>query len=184
MKWWNGHESLVWLIITYKNSNCCGHLLNLGGKSPRMHLCLGKLITEILWVQLTSLRSFVAVKKEMWEWTRGGSGASWRRPVDEGPDGKSSTCCGSTVRFWRLSHCCWRGRAASVSLSSHSVSGNDAELWAVFQEHVSCAWRRDNITLRNSLMEGFTADAAANSPSIISRIWQCSCIIILWFKGD
>lgn len=64
MKRWNGHESLVWFITTYKNSNWCGHLLNLEEISPRMHLCLGKLITEILWVLLTSLRPFVAVKKK------------------------------------------------------------------------------------------------------------------------
>lgn len=64
MKRWNGHESLVWFILTYKNSNCCGHLLTLGEISPRMHLCRGKWITEILWRLLTSLQSFVAVKKK------------------------------------------------------------------------------------------------------------------------
>lgn len=71
-KWSGGTgRSRDWRIVTYKDSNRCGRLLNLGKISPRMHLCLGKLITEILWVQLTSLRSFVAVKKETWEWTRG-----------------------------------------------------------------------------------------------------------------
>lgn len=36
------------------------------------------------------------------------------------------------------SRCRRPGRAASVSSSSHSVSGNDAELWAVFQKHITC----------------------------------------------
>ena len=34
--------------------------------------------------------------------------------------------------------CRQRGKAASVSLSSHSVSGNDAKLWAMFKKHVPC----------------------------------------------
>lgn len=63
MKRWNGHGSLVWFIVSYKKkkNNCRSRLLNLGEIFPRMHLCLGTSITDILWVPL---RSFVAVKKK------------------------------------------------------------------------------------------------------------------------
>lgn len=65
MKRRNGHESFVTFNVAHKKSNCCCHLLKLGKGSPRMHLCLGELITGILWVRLTSLPAFVAVKKDM-----------------------------------------------------------------------------------------------------------------------
>lgn len=57
----------------------------------------------------------------------------------------------------------WRGRAASVSLSSHSVSGNDAELRAVLQEHVPCAEETRHRVRDHCLMGGFAADVAAKT---------------------
>lgn len=49
-----------------------------------------------------------------------------------------SPCAGSWMPLLGESSARWHGKATSVSTSSHSVSGNDAKLRAMFQKHGAC----------------------------------------------
>lgn len=128
-------------------------------------LCLWIIITRYLWVFLMSLQSLDATFDELYYRRKKNLDWNWRSRVHAivcachqfkyiytlmwvtvscGPENKYDTRWGvswvSSV-IWILlgeSLCRQRGKAASVSLSSHSVSWNDAKLWAVFKKHVPC----------------------------------------------